>query len=771
MGIQYWRNLALDPKVVTPDLGIDPTASKYWSWGAVDDGGSFGDVAGIVTTGGPLSETPHYAVANTGASLIQRASLFYGGNFAKAIPVTEGQVISFQMWGHSSLDATARMILNWWTPAGTLMTQFSSGEYSPLPASTWQPRTVTVTVPSGVARMSPGINIVPDVPAMGTFRASALTAVPAVDGNLYAGPYFDGSSADVPDVAYYSWDGAVDESSSLAVFHFPEPQAQAHQASAQVVPIPNPVIPRVLKPLYLKDFSVQEDSTPIYASDMTGGAGTMTLQVDENQDTPYLLDAEIDLVDPAQGTTRGTIRGLSSDNTHATLVADSRVALLNVTRQALAVDGTFRDAVEYYLGLCGITDGYVIETSIAAMPVVFLGFDGNVLEEIKKFCPALGVEMSLVSNNIVFRPARGRVSENYRDSSRSWSYDTSQKAQQVDIYQYTVSTVTNALIYNGFNAEQTPMSVEAGATAEFTIPIDGSIISLDQPVYTANIGPGDPGFSAYNAVGNDNLPITPSQWENQGGRLSVAPSADSRSIIVTVTAPLEAEYSPYRIGISDGETAYSTLRIHGSAILYTKNLKSFHTAVDPDRVSQVVGATIDSPYIQSDQQVLDVAMGELRYWGGNRRTINVETRGINRLSDNGSYAYAEFSDFDAWWDDASPGATFADFDTDAPAVFGNTFGEHDTWWIEEVQDDFANQAFGNIAGARVYTDYNVHRIRTATTSPQGITYTAWEDSIFSDHDALWDAALPGATFADFDAHWYWRAFVEFDATPLEAVDG
>jgi len=770
MAIQVWRNLALDPKVVQVDGDLSPDASLYWGWGASASGGSFGDVATIVTTGGPLAETPHYAQSSSGAAVIDKATIVYGNSFAKSISVTPGDTISFQMYGWINVPATALLALNWWGPGGTFLAQTSYGEASPIAASTWEPRSATFTVPSGVISVTPLFVMNLTTPSVASFRGSALTAVPAVDGLAYNGPYFDGSLTDIPGSAEYAWLGATDNSVSTLTLTVPDPEPQPAQSSAQVVPVPNPVIPRVLKPLYLKDFSVQEDSTPIYASDMTGGAGTMDLQVDENGDTPYLLDAEIDLVDPAQGTTRGTIRNLAADNTQVSISADSRMALLNVTRNAAAFSGTLEDALTYYFDLCGITDGFVIEDSIQSIPVKFLGFSGNVLEELKKLGVANGVEFSLISNNIVARPIRQNVSQNYRDSSRSWSYDTSQKAQSVEIYKYTVSEVTNGLIYNGYTENQTPLVVDAGTTAEFTIPFNGSLISIDQPVFTTTIGPGDPGFSAYNVSGNDNLPITQAQWEGQGGRLSVSISDDTRSIIVSITAPTETQYSPYRIGVSDGEETYSTLRLHGSALLYEKELHTYHTAVDPDRVSREVGATVDSPYIQTDQQLLDAAMGELRYWGGNRRTINVATRGINRLGDNGSYAYAEFSDFDAWWDNASPGATFGDFDADAPATFGNTFGEHDEWWIEEVQNDFANQAFGNIAGARVFTDSNVHRIRTATTTPEGITYTAWEDSIFSDHDALWDAAVPGATFADFDNHWFGRAFVEFDATPLEPVD-
>lgn len=759
MAVQTWRNLASDPKVVQETGGQSPS----WKWNIGHGGAGDAGQMSVATSGGPTADLPSYGYLSPSfPGTISYAYVLYEDVDQSII----GRTVSILIHSYMNRAGSARVHI--WGADSTGVARSLFGAPTPSPDSEWFAARAVISIPSDwQAVWSVGVYIeFPEDTFTPDLRGTGLVISPRVDGLDYNGPYFDGDLADVPDVVAYSWDGPADNSPSRAVFAIPEPEAQAAQISAQVVPVPNPVIPRVLKPLYLKDFSVQEDSTPIYASDSTGGAGTMSLSVDENGDTPYLLDAEIDLVDPAQGTTRGTIRNLASDNTQVSISADSRMALLNVTRNAAAVSGILEDALAYYFGLCGITDGFVIEDSIQSIPVKFLGFSGNVLEELKKIGAANGFEINLVSNNIVARPIRQRIAQNYRDSSRSWSYDTSQKAQSVEIYKYTVSEVTNGLIYNGYTENQTPLVVDAGTTAEFTIPFNGSLISIDQPVFTTTIGPGDPGFSAYNASGNDNLPITQAQWEAQGGSLSVSISDDTRSIVVSITAPAETQYSPYRIGVSDGEETYSTLRLHGSALIYEKELHTYNTAVDPDRVSREVGATVDSPYIQTDQQLLDAAMGELRYWGGNRRTINVATRGINRLGDNGSYAYAEFSDFDSWWDNASPGADFGDFDTDAPATFGNTFGEHDEWWIEEVQDDFANQAFGNIAGARVFTDSNVHRIRTATTTPGGITYTAWEDSIFSDHDALWG----GATFADFDDHWIGRAFVEFDATPLEPVE-
>lgn len=745
-----WTNLARDPKATQVSGG----ALTYWAVWGPSFGSSPNRGTGATSIPGVSSWAEWDATGSTELALsVPSRPGDYGGRVTASI------------WAYSETAGFVNARISVYNIATSTEQNIVIGAPVPIASNTWVRVSATVEIPAGNYRLSSGAIFTWDTPASGKIRATAAAIIPAVDDQDYSGPSFDGDTTDTVE-ANYSWAGVANDSASYAVITVPQVTPLSIEASsAAVTPVPLPESKRVYKPLYLKSFSVQEDSMPIYASDMSGGAGSMTLQVDENGDTPYFLETPIDLIDPSQGTTRGTIRGVASDDTNATLTADSRIALLNVTREAAPFSGTLGNALRYYLGLCGITDGIVVEATLEPVAVSFLGFAGNVLERIKSLCPVYAIDMSLISNNIVFRPIRKNVSENYRDSATGWSYDTTQKAQKVDIYKYDVTEVTGGLVYpyGGWNSDVQVLSVEAGQTQEYIIPVEGSLLSVNQPTYTVGVGPTGPGFSAYEMMGADNLPIPKAQWESQGGALSVAISDDSRSLIVTITGANEAGYSPYRVARSDGETQYSTLRIYGSATMYTKELHTYHTASDPDRVSNEVGATIDNDFIQTYQQLLDVAMGELRYYGGNRRTITVTTGGINRLGDNGSYAYATMQDFNAWWNSNLPGATFAGFNTAAPPVFGATFDSHNEWWIEEVQDDFANQAFGNIAGARVRTETNIHRIRSATVTEAGIQYTAWEDSIFADHNQLWGA---GSTFANFNAAWAGQIFSEYDATPL-----
>lgn len=598
-----------------------------------------------------------------------------------------------------------------------------------------------------------------------TVRGTGNMVVPSTASLEYSGPYFDGDTPDVPDVAVYEWQGPPNASPSMLTITVPDPAPPVVQVPAEGVPVPSPATSREFKTLQLVDFRVEENATPLTPSDTLGGAGTMTLQSDENDQTPYLQNVAIDLVDPAQGTTRGTIRGVSADNGHSTLVADSRLTLLVVKRTAEPFIGTLHDALLYYFGLCGITDGIVIDDTLGAIEGNFPGFSGMVWDQLKKLLTIYEAEISLVSNNVVVRPVRGFVSENYRDSSRSWAYDVSQQARSVEIYRYDTREVVSGLLYpqGGWNSDVEVLSVAAGETLVRTIPLEGSASAVEQPTYLETIPPEYSSTSVYNVSGNDNLPIEEAQWFAMGGSLKVEIGEDTRSLIVTIIAPREERFSPYRIGMPDGESFYSTLRIVGDGIVWNKELHTFYTAVDPDLVSQEVGATVDVEYIQTWEQLTAAALTELKFWGGTRRTVNVSTRGINRLGDTGSYAYATLEDFDAWWDDDTPGATLEDFDTAADALYGETLGDFDVWWIEYVQDDFANQAFGNIAGARVRDDHRFNRIRTATITPAGISYTAWEDSVLGDFDEVWGEDV---TLADFDVEWADETLGDFDATPL-----
>src|SRR5690606_30623862 len=134
-----------------------------------------------------------------------------------------------------------------------------------------------------------------------------------------------------------------------------------------------------------------EDSSPIDPADETGGYGQITLPIRDHSGVKRMGGKTLLLKDGAMGQTVGVIRGRSGDGLTANLVADSRLSQLAVTRQAAPFHGFLDDALLYYLSLCGITSGIVIDDSFETVEVALPGWEANVFDQIsKKMAPAYG---------------------------------------------------------------------------------------------------------------------------------------------------------------------------------------------------------------------------------------------------------------------------------------------------------------------------------------------------------------------------------------------
>lgn len=505
-------------------------------------------------------------------------------------------------------------------------------------------------------------------------------------------------------------------------------------------------------------FSVSEDSTPIDPSDSTGAVGQFTFGIDEDVNTKLLLEATVNLSDQSQGVTSGMVRGISSNNGDVTVTADSRLALLATKRQAQPFTGTLENAFLYYLGLVGITSGIVVDSTIASRAVIYRGWNEDVWTQLKKLCTAEQVEISLASDNVILRPLRGRVAETYRAGDRTWAMDTSQMARSVEIYYYQNQYRTSSLAYpeGGWNAEVPIFNVNAGETTTYDIPLTSSLSSITQPVPQLSVSPTYSASSVYAVSGVDGLPIPVAQWVDGGGSLTVAINEDTRSLTVTIVGAKETQYSPYSIALSDGENKYSTLRLVGTGVFTNAIKLTGKTSVDPAKVSEEIGATVENEFIRTAQQAYEAMAWMKKRYAGPQYTLNVTGGGINRIGDSGSYAYPTIEEFDAH----HVGDTIASFNTE---YSGDTIAQFNDYWNGTVADDFANQAFGNVSGAREKFDNAWFRIRTATITPEGVSYTAEDDTTIGDFNAEWS----GTTIADFNTRWAGLTMKDFNANPLD----
>jgi hypothetical protein len=207
---------------------------------------------------------------------------------------------------------------------------------------------------------------------------------------------------------------------------------------------------------------------------------------------------------------------------------------------------------------------------------------------------------------------------------------------------------------------------------------------------------------------------------------------------------------------SSNQKFYPTLKIFGTGVFYEKKLLTTPTGNTIAQTAVVSNQTIDNEAIGSLSEAFSATLSAYASAEGPRQTINVTTNGINTNGVSGSYSRITFGA----WDDIWGGGTFDAWDNQ---FGGGTFAAADDYLVSLVSNDFDNQAFGNVAGARVYNDYCFYRIASANISESQITYSAVADTIIQD----WNDVFAGGTFGDWDDVWQGYRFVDYSPTPLK----
>lgn len=588
-------------------------------------------------------------------------------------------------------------------------------------------------------------------------------------------------------------------------------------------------------------YSVTEDATPIDPSDSSGGVGQVNISLDEGSGvaTQLYLNDFIDLEDESNGTTQGKVNSVQIVNGVASLTGDSRIGAFLADRTADPYTGTLGGAFDYYFSLVGITQNYAIAPTIASDSVTFPGFTGNMWDYMKKICSSRGIEMSLVSDNIIVRSIRGRTAENKRDTDISWAVSNNQLAQNVEIYYYNNEYKTDTMVYpkGGWTSDVQVYQVAANETTEFDIPVDVSLVSIQQPTVIDSLtdrfysGPN----SIYCIAGNDGAPIPAAQWTAGGGSLTVSINPDKKSLHVVLIGMNDVTgIGPFRVAYSSGDATYSSLRIMGTGVFFDKQKVTLPTGVPESKSAQVVGVTIDNPFISTLDQAYSLGSIAAGKWASASQTINVNTVGINRQGVSGAVVYPTFADFNSTQGtntfaqfNATQVATITDavgdgttvtytaantfvaggtgnvdiFNSDADLVIAGitpsayniplariesvtstqftvlngatgsyvsggtastTFLQFNKQQFALVASEFQNQAFGNVAGARVKYRDSWYRIRSANITESSVSYSAERDTIVDEFNSVWS----GSTFADFDTQFTDKLFEDFGVIPL-----
>lgn len=518
-------------------------------------------------------------------------------------------------------------------------------------------------------------------------------------------------------------------------------------------------------------YSMVEDATSVDPSDMTGGVGQLTVELDREPNSKSYFKKFVDIEDSAHGTSQGYVSAISGNSYSVTLTINSRLVATAVTRTAQPYNGNLDGAIRYYLSLVGLTNSIVINENIANRTVIVGGWTDNVWDVLKRLCTAEQVEIALISDNIVVRKIRERVGVIYRSDEPVWSIGTEEIAQSVEILYYNNTTSTKKCAYpvGGYFGQGETINVEAGEVLEMILPLDpglgntgagSSLTSVEQPTVVSYVTPEDFSDSVYTVMDSENKMIEPWRWSKGGGRIIATLEKDAEAIKLTVIGARGVANGPFRIacktpGLDD---PYNSLRLVGAGTFYNKKKLTLYTGNKVDVAPTVVGVTVDNPFINTKSDAMIMGSWTVAKYTGPSQSVSVTSMGVNRFGARDSYRYPTIKDFNTDY----ANKTFKQFNTEWA---GKTIKEFNAVQVAKVSNDFDNQTFGNLGGARIFYDFAWYRIRTGTTTPGGVNYTMELDTTVKDFNTNYS----GLTFAEFNTLFAGQKIADFNSSPMREV--
>lgn len=526
--------------------------------------------------------------------------------------------------------------------------------------------------------------------------------------------------------------------------------------------------------VHSSSYRVNESSTPLAGGDSSGAVGTIEAEISKLPFAPIGLNVEepLSIIDTRLGSTVGTIREVSHSRTQSagySIMASNRLGEFNIEAQVQPFTGRLEDAFRYYCSLANITTGIVVDSALANRQVNFLGWNGNLWNHMKMMATAISADLNLISNNVVLRPVRLFDAIRNREIDSAATISSTDLARKQEVVWYPSTYVNRGLVYpsGGWRSDINPLSVNAGETTEVTLDtskdVFASIFSIEQPVAQSFVSQYHDTSSVYSVVGDDGLPIPPAQWQDYGGRLSVAISPDTQSLVVTLTGATglfqangEA-MKTFRIGIASGTSSsdtYSTLRIVGRYISTRSQSIILPTGVPDFRTGQEFAPTIDNPFLNTLESAYSAGIRGARRYAGRRMSITASVSAINRRGQTGTANYPPYSYAQGLWG----GLTYAAVKTiNATKDYAQVKAD----FYAGVQDSFDNQVFGNAPGARFWDQATgrYYRVRSANTS--------WNEMQIEGDDDLTNGdvqkAFQGLTYAQvktrFSGQTYYKANV------------
>jgi hypothetical protein len=246
-----------------------------------------------------------------------------------------------------------------------------------------------------------------------------------------------------------------------------------------------------------------------------------------------------------------------------------------------------------------------------------------------------------------------------------------------------------------------------------------------------------------------------------GGSVSAEVLPDTKTIRLTIIGPDDPARGPFRIaqrnfpGDADDTSARATMNLAAAGVVAIPRSLTQPTGAPDSKTARESSPTVRATFANTFTKAWDVLAGLAGAYASSTQNISANATVVNRRGESGGAGYATFAHFNTTF----AGMTFSTFNT---AHAGDTFADLNAEMLATTAGSFENQAFGNVAGARVRREDAFYRVTSATITPDGISYNATRDTTFGDFNAEW----AGATFANFNTEWSGAKFGDMDIAPL-----
>lgn len=447
---------------------------------------------------------------------------------------------------------------------------------------------------------------------------------------------------------------------------------------------------------WVTEATVVEDATSTSLVDTFGGVGSVQVVTDLLDNTRLTQGADLEVTFSGAGTRNAVIQDISGSNGRfATIRGETKMARLRRTIRASVVTTTIGDALAQYLGKCGLTPAeYSIDAGIAAVPALLPGWEGDAWRKIHELAAIERFDIGDVDGVLTIRPVGTLDIDISQAESTTESLGENIAGRFAETHLYDYTAITNAIIYPpaeydtenggtipaGWRPDYDVIEVTPGEPVEIDVPLLASLTSVKQPIPQTLVGPDYAGAqSVYTVVTNDGVQaIDPAVWTAFGGKITVEILPDTQTIRIRVDAGNNLiDLAPYRIALTAGAGRdYSTLRIVGTGVAYTKTPMRQRTSVPDHLTDEEIASSTDSIFCRSISQ----ARRQLR------EQANSASRSIGGLT-------AEIADV------------------------ANVFGER--------------------AGAIIRRDDANFRVRSATTNSLTTMLDATRHTTIADHTAAW----------------------------------